>query len=41
MGIPKLPPIDIELIKHTYNKYKDELKPEELERNQLLTIFYK
>ena len=41
MGIPKLPPIDIELIKHSYNKYKDELKSDELERNQLLTIFYK
>ena len=33
MGIPKLPPIDIELLKHYYSKYKDELKSDELKRN--------
>jgi hypothetical protein len=35
MAIPKLPPLDIELIKHIYNKYKDELNPIEKERNSI------
>ena len=25
-GLPKLPPMDIDLVKHIYIKYKDELK---------------
>jgi 5'-3' exonuclease len=33
MGIPKLPPLDIDFIKHIFYKYQDELKPEERERN--------
>jgi 5'-3' exoribonuclease 2 len=33
MGIPNLPPLDIEQLKHYYNKYKNELSKEELERN--------
>ncbi len=35
MGIPKLPPLDIDLIKHMFYKYQDELKPEEKERNNI------
>ncbi len=35
MGIPKLPPLDIDLIKHSYYKYADELTPEEKERNEI------
>lgn len=37
-GIPKLPPLDIELVKHMYYKYQDELKPDEIKRNSLLEI---
>jgi 5'-3' exonuclease len=33
MAIPKLPPLNIELVKHIYNKYQDELNSEEKERN--------
>ena len=33
MGIPKLPPVDIDLLKHYYSKYKDELKSDEIKRN--------
>lgn len=33
MAIPKLPPLDIDLVKHIYNKYQDELNSEEKERN--------
>ena len=33
MAIPKLPPLDIELIKYIYNKYQDELNSGEKERN--------
>jgi 5'-3' exonuclease len=39
MGIPKLPPLDINQIKHSYFKYKDELKKEELERNEPKKVF--
>lgn len=39
MAIPKLPPLDIKQIKHSYFKYKDELKKEELERNNTANIF--
>ena len=38
-GIPKLPPLDIDLIKRMYNKYQDELTPEEIERNKILEIY--
>jgi 5'-3' exoribonuclease 2 len=36
MAIPKLPPLDIDLVKHIYNKYQDELNPEEKERNTII-----
>ena len=36
MAIPKLPPLDIEQIKHSYNKYKNELKPDEIKRNKFI-----
>jgi 5'-3' exonuclease len=39
MGIPKLPPLDIKQIIHSYAKYKNELKKEELERNEPKKIF--
>jgi 5'-3' exonuclease len=39
MAIPKLPPLDIKQIKHSYFKYKDELKKEELERNEPKKVF--
>jgi 5'-3' exoribonuclease 2 len=35
MGIPKLPPLDINLIKHVFYKYQDELKQDEKERNSI------
>ena len=35
MGIPQLPPLDIDLIKHVFYKYQDELKPDEKERNNI------
>ena len=35
MAIPKLPPLDIDLVKHIYNKYQDELNSEEKERNTI------
>jgi 5'-3' exonuclease len=38
MAIPILPPLDIKQIKHSYFKYKDELKKEELERNKPMEI---
>ena len=37
-GIPKLPPLDIELIKHMFYKYQDELKPDEIKRNTTIDI---
>jgi len=39
MAIPKLPPLDIELIKYYYFKYKDELKEDENERNNFKKYF--
>ncbi len=39
MGIPKLPPLDIDLIKHVFYKYQDELKPEEKDRNNIKNKF--
>ena len=38
-GIPILPQLDIELVKHMFNKYSDELTLEEIERNNTLEIF--
>ena len=35
MAIPKLPPLDIDLIKHVFYKYQDELKSNEKERNNI------
>ena len=39
MGIPKLPPLDIDLIKHIFNKYEDELNLEEKKRNSIKKPF--
>jgi len=39
MGIPKLPPLDIDLIKHVFFKYQDELKPDEKDRNNIKNKF--
>ena len=39
MAIPNLPPLDIKQIKYSYFKYKDELKKEELERNEIKKVF--
>ena len=36
-GIPLLPPLEIKLVRHIYNKYKDELTIEEQHRNRLDT----
>ncbi len=35
-GIPKLPPMEIKLVKHIYLKYKDEIDEEDLTRNQIV-----
>jgi len=34
-GIPKLPPLEIQTVRHAYKKYKDEITKEELQRNRL------
>ena len=34
MAIPKLPPLEIDLVKHVYMKYQDELSKEEIFRNR-------
>jgi 5'-3' exonuclease len=34
-GIPKLPYMEVKLIKHVYSKYKDELLDDELKRNRI------
>jgi 5'-3' exonuclease len=39
MAIPKLPPLDINMIKHSYYKYKDELDQYEIERNNAKPVF--
>jgi len=39
MGIPKLPPLDIDNLKYYYSKYENELNKEELKRNIELSIF--
>ena len=37
-GIPRLPPLDIELVKHMYYKYQDELTTDEKNRNKIIEI---
>ena len=39
MAIPKLPPLDIKLIKHSYFKYKNELSDDEQKINESKTVF--
>ena len=39
-GIPILPPFEINMVKHIYNKYKDELTADEVDRNKLITEYY-
>jgi 5'-3' exonuclease len=34
-GIPKLPPMEIKLVKHSYLKYKDEIDKTDLNRNRI------
>jgi 5'-3' exonuclease len=34
-GIPKLPPMEIKLVKHHYLKYKDEISEDDLNRNRI------
>ena len=34
-GIPKLPPMEINLVKHSYLKYKNEIEENELNRNRI------
>lgn len=36
MGIPKLPPLDIDLIIYIFNKYENELSQEERKRNNII-----
>jgi 5'-3' exonuclease len=35
MAIPLLPPLEIDLVKHIYNKYQDELTKEDRFKNRL------
>jgi 5'-3' exonuclease len=37
-GIPKLPPLDIDLVKHMFKKYEDELTLDEIKKNSFLEI---
>lgn len=37
-AIPKLPPLDIDLVRHMFNKYQDELTLEEENRNKIIDI---
>jgi 5'-3' exoribonuclease 2 len=39
-GIPNLPPLDMELLKHCYSKYEDEVSSNEMKRNKIDKIFY-
>ena len=34
MAIPKLPPLDFDMLKHSYYKYNDEIKKEDSKRNE-------
>jgi 5'-3' exonuclease len=38
-GIPLLPPLEIELVKHEFKKYKNELNKDELKLNEIKNIF--
>jgi 5'-3' exonuclease len=38
MAIPKLPPLEIDLVKYAYTKYKDELSKEDKFRNRICEI---
>ncbi len=40
MAVPRLPPSDIELIKYSYYKYKDELKSNDNKRNMFKDVLY-
>lgn len=39
MGIPNLPPLDMTLLTHSFNKYKDELSKEEQMRNMYKDVY--
>jgi 5'-3' exonuclease len=39
MGIPMLPPLDMDLIKKSYYKYQDEIKPEDQIRNTYKKVY--
>jgi hypothetical protein len=39
MGIPNLPPLDLELLGHMYMKYKNELTKEEMNRNEYKEVY--
>jgi 5'-3' exonuclease len=39
MGIPNLPPLDLELLGRMYNKYKNELTKEEVNRNEYKDVY--
>jgi 5'-3' exonuclease len=40
MAVPKIPPLNMNLIKYIYNKYKNELTKLDLPRNELKDIYY-
>jgi 5'-3' exonuclease len=39
-GIPNLPPLDMELLKHCYSKYENEVSSGEMKRNKMEEVFY-
>lgn len=39
MGIPKLPPLNIELIRETFNKYINKLSKIEIDKNEIKDVF--
>lgn len=38
-GIPWLPPMENKLVKHVFNKYKNDLTNDEKERNKIINVF--
>ncbi len=38
MAVPRLPPLDFDILKHSYFKYKDEIKKEDAKRNEYKDI---
>ena len=34
MGIPKLPQLDFDMLKHSYFKYENEIKKDDAQRNE-------